>query len=56
MKGDIFMLKEIETANKRIKFVNKFCKEHNINLVEVWESDYNKDSEGVKKLLAENIA
>lgn len=33
-----------------------FCKEHNINLVEVWESDYNKDSEGVKKLLAENIA
>ena len=26
------MLKEIEMANKRIKFVNKFCKEQNITL------------------------
>ena len=26
------MLKEIETANKRIKFVNKFCEEHNVTL------------------------
>lgn len=32
MKGDIFMLKEIETANQMIKFVNKFCKEHNVTL------------------------
>ena len=26
------MLKEIEMANKRIKFVNKFCEEHNVTL------------------------
>ena len=26
------MLKEIETANQMIKFVNKFCKEHNVTL------------------------
>ena len=26
------MLKEIEMANKKIKFVNKFCKEHNVTL------------------------
>ena len=32
MKGDIFMLKEIEIANQMIKFVNKFCKEHNVTL------------------------
>ena len=32
MKGDIFMLKEIETANKKIKFVNDFCNKHNVTL------------------------
>ena len=26
------MLKEIEMANKKLKFVDKFCKEHNITL------------------------
>ena len=26
------MLKEIETANKKLKFVDKFCKEHNVTL------------------------
>ena len=32
MKGDIFMLKEIEIANKKIKFVNDFCNKHNVTL------------------------
>ena len=32
MKGDIFMLKEIEIANKKIKFVNYFCNKHNVTL------------------------
>ena len=26
------MLKEIEMANKKLKFVDKFCKEHNVTL------------------------
>ena len=26
------MLKEIETANKKIKFVNDFCNKHNVTL------------------------
>ena len=26
------MLKEIEMANKKLKFVYKFCKEHNVTL------------------------
>ena len=32
MKGDIFMLKEIEIANKKIKFVNDFCNKHIVTL------------------------
>ena len=26
------MLKEIEMANKKLKFVDKLCKEHNVTL------------------------
>ena len=32
MERGFFILKEIETANKKLKFVNKFCKEHNVTL------------------------
>ena len=35
--------------------LREYCSENGINLIEVWESDYDKDSSGVKTLLEERI-
>ena len=43
---------------KRIKKdeeLRKYCSEHGINLVEVWESDYNSNSNNIKKMLNERV-
>ena len=37
------------------EILRKYCKDNGINLIEVWESDYNKDIGGVKQLLEEFI-
>lgn len=46
-----FQLEKIE----KDKILRKYCKDNDINLIEIWESDYNRDSEGVKSLLVERI-
>lgn len=35
--------------------LREYCSENGINLIEIWESDYDKDSSGVKTLLEERI-
>ena len=40
---------------KKDEALRVYCSEHNIGLIEVWESDYNRDPGGTKKLLEESI-
>jgi hypothetical protein len=40
---------------KKDEALRMYCSEHNIRLIEVWESDYNRDPGGTKKLLEESI-
>lgn len=35
--------------------LREYCSENGINLIEIWESDYDKDSSGVKILLEEQL-
>ena len=35
--------------------LREYCSENGINLIEIWESDYDKDSNGVKTLLEEQL-
>lgn len=37
------------------KELREYCSENGINLIEIWESDYDKDSSGVKTLLEEQL-
>ena len=46
-----YQLEKIE----KDKILRKYCKDNGINLIEVWESDYNRDPGGTKKLLEESI-
>ena len=40
---------------KKDEALREYCKNNGIRLVEIWESDYNRDIDGVNKLLVENI-
>ena len=40
---------------KKDEILREYCKNNNITLIEVWESDYNRDINSVKTLLKENI-
>ena len=46
-----FQLKKVE----KDEMLREYCKNNNIKLIEIWESDYNRDIDGVNKLLVENI-
>ena len=46
-----FQLKKVE----KDEILREYCKNNNIPLIEVWESDYNRDSENVTQLLMEEI-
>jgi G:T-mismatch repair DNA endonuclease (very short patch repair protein) len=46
-----YQLEKVEKDEK----LRAYCAEHNIGLIEVWESDYNRDPDSVRKLLVENI-
>ena len=46
-----FQLKKVE----KDEILREYCKNNNMPLIEVWESDYNRDSENVTKLLMEEI-
>ena len=37
------------------EILRKYCKDNNINLIEVWESDYNRDSSSIKEILKEAL-
>lgn len=37
------------------KELREYCSKNGINLIEVWESDYDKDYSGVKTLLEEQL-
>lgn len=45
----VYQLKRIEKDEE----LRKYCKENDINLIEVWESDYNKEPEKIKNTLQE---
>ena len=40
---------------KKDEILREYCKENKINLIEIWESDYNRSHENVIKMLLENI-
>ena len=40
---------------KKDEILREYCKSNNITLIEIWESDYNRDIDGIKALLKENI-
>jgi len=40
---------------KKDESLREYCKNNGIRLVEIWESDYNRDIDGVNKLIVENI-
>lgn len=46
-----YQLEKVEKDEK----LRAYCVGHNIGLIEVWESDYNRDPNSVRKLLVENI-
>lgn len=45
----VYQLKRIE----KDEVLRKYCKENSINLVEVWESDYNREPENIKNTIKE---
>jgi hypothetical protein len=45
-----YQLEKVEKDEK----LRAYCTEHSINLIEVWESDYNRDPDSVRELLVEN--
>ena len=47
--GPIHKLQERKVEKDRE--LREYCDLHNIMLIEIWESDYKKDVEGVKNLL-----
>lgn len=46
---------QIEKVEKD-EILREYCKNNEIKLIEIWESDYNRDIDGVKTLLAESIS
>ena len=40
---------------KKDEILREYCKNNGIKLIEIWESDYNRDIDGVKKTLIESI-
>ena len=42
-----FQLKKVE----KDEILRKYCKDNNITLIEIWESDYNKDKENIKSII-----
>ncbi len=46
-----FQLEKVE----KDEILREYCKDNGITLIEVWESDYHKDINGIKTLLMENI-
>ena len=40
---------------KKDESLREYCKNNGIRLVEIWESDYNRDIDGVNKLIAESV-
>jgi len=46
-----FQKKKVTKDNE----LREYCSENGINLIEIWESDYDKDSNGAKTLLEEQI-
>ena len=46
-----FQLEKVE----KDEVLREYCKNNGIILIEIWESDYNKDISGVKQLLEESI-
>ena len=47
-----FQLEKIE----KDEILREYCKNNEIKLIEIWESDYNRDIDGVKTLLTESIS
>lgn len=46
-----FQLEKVE----KDEVLREYCKNNGIILIEIWESDYNRDTSGVKQLLEESI-
>ena len=46
-----FQLEKVEKDEK----LREYCSNKGINLIEVWESDYNRDKDGINKMLVESI-
>ena len=40
---------------KKDESLREYCKNNGIRLLEIWESDYNRDIDGVNKLIAESV-
>ena len=46
-----FQLEKVE----KDEILREYCKNNKIMLIEIWESDYNRDVDGIKTLLTESI-
>ena len=46
-----YQLKKVE----KDEILREYCKNNGIKLIEVWESDYNKNSEKITEMLSESV-